>query len=113
MLWDDLGCNLCVDDQKGDPAAVSEAFARAAHVVRMDLVNNRVSGVPMEPRSAVGVRSNDGSLHSLGRWPRGEPFPEGNLNSLRLSGGPGPRDRSRRRWWLWDLGTPAIRSLRS
>ena len=53
LLWDDLESNLCVDDQKGDPAAVSEAFARAAHVVRMDLVNNRVSGVPMEPRSAV------------------------------------------------------------
>jgi len=53
-LWDDAGSNLCVDDQKGDPDAVAAAFATAAHITRLDVVNNRVTGVPMEPRAAVG-----------------------------------------------------------
>jgi len=52
-LWEDQPSNLCVDDQKGDVAKVADIFSNAAHVVRMALRNNRVSGVPMEPRAAV------------------------------------------------------------
>jgi len=54
VVWDDLGHNLCVDDVKGDAAAVAAAFEAAAHTVRLEIVNNRVTGVPMEPRAAVG-----------------------------------------------------------
>ena len=36
------------------PAAVDTAFARAAHVVRLETWVQRVTGVPMEPRAAVG-----------------------------------------------------------
>ena len=39
----------------GDAAAVDTAFARAAHVVRLDTWVQRVTGVTMEPRAAVGV----------------------------------------------------------
>ena len=38
----------------GDKAATDAAFARAAHVTRLDLVNNRLSPNAMEPRAAVG-----------------------------------------------------------
>ena len=38
----------------GDKAATDAAFARAAHVTKIDLVNNRLIPNPMEPRAAVG-----------------------------------------------------------
>ena len=45
--------NLCYDYAFGDEAAVSKAFAEAAHVTTLKLVNNRLAVVPMEPRAAV------------------------------------------------------------
>jgi aerobic carbon-monoxide dehydrogenase large subunit len=53
-LYDDLP-NIMIDAEIGDAAAVDAAFARAAHVTRLDTWLNRVTGVPMEPRSALGV----------------------------------------------------------
>jgi CO/xanthine dehydrogenase Mo-binding subunit len=44
-----------IDAEVGDAAATAEAFARAAHVTRLDTWINRVTGVPMEPRAAVGI----------------------------------------------------------
>jgi carbon-monoxide dehydrogenase large subunit len=38
----------------GDQAATEAAFAKAAHVTKLDLVNNRLAPNPMEPRAAVG-----------------------------------------------------------
>ncbi|MDQ4134889.1 MAG: xanthine dehydrogenase family protein molybdopterin-binding subunit [Pseudomonadota bacterium] len=38
----------------GDQAAVEQAFARAARVTTIDLVNNRLVPNPMEPRAALG-----------------------------------------------------------
>ncbi len=54
LLWEEAGSNLCVDADVGDRAATDAAFARAAHVVRLDTWVQRVTGVPMEPRAAVG-----------------------------------------------------------
>jgi len=53
LVWDEAKTNLCVDSLAGDEAAVAAAFARAAHVVRFATRVNRVTGVPMEPRTAV------------------------------------------------------------
>ncbi len=64
-LWDDTPNNLCIDDRKGDSQAVAAAFAAAAHVTRLDLVNNRVTGVPMEPRAAIGDYDGASGLHTL------------------------------------------------
>jgi aerobic carbon-monoxide dehydrogenase large subunit len=47
--------NVALDYHYGDADAVSAAFARAAHVTRMKLVNSRVVVNAMEPRAAVGV----------------------------------------------------------
>jgi aerobic carbon-monoxide dehydrogenase large subunit len=55
LVWDEAKTNLCVDSLAGDEAAVAAAFARAAHVVRFATRVNRVTGVPMEPRTAVGA----------------------------------------------------------
>jgi len=53
-VWEE-SANVCLDSDAGDPAAeVESAFARAAHVVRLQTEINRVTGVPMEPRCALG-----------------------------------------------------------
>ena len=53
-LYADLP-NIMIDAEVGDAAATDAAIARAAQVTRLDTWVNRVTGVPMEPRSALGV----------------------------------------------------------
>jgi carbon-monoxide dehydrogenase large subunit len=55
IVWDEAGSNVCVDSIAGDAEAADLAFARAAHVVRLDTWVPRITGVPMEPRAAVGA----------------------------------------------------------
>jgi len=45
--------NIAYDAHIGDKAATEAAFARAAHVVSIDVVNNRVVANYLEPRGAV------------------------------------------------------------
>lgn len=54
-VWAEHGSNLCIDSEAGDRAAAEAAFARASHVVRLQTTINRVTGVPMELRAALGV----------------------------------------------------------
>jgi carbon-monoxide dehydrogenase large subunit len=53
LLWDEAPGNLCVDIEVGDETAAAAAFARAAHVVRLETRVQRVTGVPMEPRTTM------------------------------------------------------------
>jgi aerobic carbon-monoxide dehydrogenase large subunit len=46
--------NVCYDWHLGDGAAVDAAFAKAAKIVKLDLVNNRLIPNAMEPRAAIG-----------------------------------------------------------
>ncbi|MFL4984694.1 MAG: xanthine dehydrogenase family protein molybdopterin-binding subunit, partial [Xanthobacteraceae bacterium] len=55
QLYDDVPGNVALDFQYGDPQAVTDAFAKAAHVTRLDLVNNRLVVSAMEPRAAVAA----------------------------------------------------------
>jgi len=43
--------NISAEMRHGDAAATAQAFAGAAHVVALDLVNQRLAPSPMEPRS--------------------------------------------------------------
>ncbi|NNK78827.1 MAG: xanthine dehydrogenase family protein molybdopterin-binding subunit [Litoreibacter sp.] len=52
-VWPELPDNLCFRVEKGDAAAVSQAFESAAHVVRKRLRVSRVTAVAMEPREAI------------------------------------------------------------
>jgi aerobic carbon-monoxide dehydrogenase large subunit len=54
-LWDEAANNICVDTSFGDAAATDTGFARAAHVVSRKFHVGRVTGVPLEPRVALGV----------------------------------------------------------
>lgn len=46
--------NTCFEWHLGDKAATEAAFARAKHVTKLDIVNNRLIPNAMEPRAAVG-----------------------------------------------------------
>ncbi len=51
-IWD--GGNESYRFQRGDAPAVRAAFAAAAHVVEIEVVNNRLVIAPMETRGAIG-----------------------------------------------------------
>src|SRR6202140_3560242 len=53
-VWDEAESNVLIDTLFGDAAATQQAFARADHVVAMDFHADRVTGVPLEPRAALG-----------------------------------------------------------
>ena len=54
LVHDEAPGNVCYDWHIGDKAAADAAFAQAAHVVRLDLTNNRLVPNAMEPRAAIG-----------------------------------------------------------
>jgi carbon-monoxide dehydrogenase large subunit len=58
QLYDDVPGNVSLDYHYGDADAVAAAFAKAAHVTRLKMVNNRVIVNAMEPRAAVGAFEN-------------------------------------------------------
>ena len=53
VLWDEAPGNLAYHVRRGDHAAVAEAMKDAAHIVGVDVTNNRVIVVPLEPRAGI------------------------------------------------------------
>jgi carbon-monoxide dehydrogenase large subunit len=54
QVWDEAAGNVCFDFHLGDAAATDAEIAAAAHVVSIDLVNNRIAPNAIEPRAANG-----------------------------------------------------------
>jgi carbon-monoxide dehydrogenase large subunit len=54
LVWEHASSNVFVDAEVGDAAATERAFAAATHVVKLETWVHRVTGVPMEARTAVG-----------------------------------------------------------
>ena len=52
-IWDDAGQNICFEYELGDDGATEAAFQGAAHVVSIEVVNNRIVQNAMEPRAAL------------------------------------------------------------
>ncbi len=53
QLYDHIPNNVALDFHYGDSAKIEAAFAAAAHVTKLDMVNTRVAVVSMEPRTAL------------------------------------------------------------
>src|SRR5919205_1680818 len=53
QLYDHIPNNVALDYHYGDAARIDAAFASAAHVTKLDIVNTRVAVVSMEPRVAL------------------------------------------------------------
>ena len=65
LLWEGAPGNVCFDVELGDGAAVRAAIAAAPQVVRMELANNRVTAVAMEPRGCIGIHDAGSGRYTL------------------------------------------------
>ena len=66
--------NIACEAHYGDSAAVGKAFASAAHVVALDITNQRVAACPLEPRSTLAsfdARSGRLTLRASCQTPSG------------------------------------------
>ena len=63
QVWDGVPGNIALDYHHGDTEKVAEAFAKAAHVVKLPLINQRLVVNAIEPRSAIGEFDA-----SAGKW---------------------------------------------
>jgi carbon-monoxide dehydrogenase large subunit len=63
LVWADVPRNVCFDWEIGDKAATEAAFAEAAHVTRLTVINNRIVVNSMEARAALADYSTE-----TGRW---------------------------------------------
>src|SRR6476661_1389424 len=57
--------DIAVDARVGNPPATRAGFAEAEHVVRLETHIQRVTGVPMEPRSALGAYDSASGRYTL------------------------------------------------
>ena len=53
-VWADAADNFAAEMRHGSAEACDAAFAAAAHVVSLDLVNQRLAPTPLEPRALLG-----------------------------------------------------------
>ena len=53
VLWPAAPDNVAAETRHGDAAATDAAFTRASHRITLDLVNQRLAPVTMEPRSVL------------------------------------------------------------
>jgi aerobic carbon-monoxide dehydrogenase large subunit len=64
QLWQQAPGNLSYQFQKGDREGVRKPIASAAHVVELELINNRIVISALEPRGAIARHDGD-SFHLL------------------------------------------------
>jgi aerobic carbon-monoxide dehydrogenase large subunit len=55
LLWEQAPGNVAAEAAYGNRDGVEKAFAAAAHVARVELHNQRLNALAMEPRCAIGV----------------------------------------------------------
>ena len=55
VLWDGAPGNVAAETRYGRAAAATAAFERAAHITEVDLHNQRLVAMAMEPRCAIAV----------------------------------------------------------
>jgi aerobic carbon-monoxide dehydrogenase large subunit len=53
LLLPTVGDNISAEMRHGDPAAADQAFAGAAHVARISIINQRLAASPIEPRTIL------------------------------------------------------------
>ena len=105
--------NTVYDWALGDKAAVDAAFASAAHVTKLELVNNRLIPNAIEPRAAIGEYDRGAEAYTLYITSQ-NPHVERLLMSafVRRARAQGARDRARRRRRLRLEDLPLRRGVR-
>ena len=52
-VHDEMPDNLCFEYEYGNSAGAEQAFAKAAHIIRVGVTAQRIAGNPMEPKSCL------------------------------------------------------------
>ncbi|MEN3346883.1 MAG: aerobic carbon-monoxide dehydrogenase large subunit [Bradyrhizobium sp.] len=65
QLYDNIPNNVALDYHYGDTDKIEAAFASAAHVTKLDIVNTRVAVVSMEPRVALAAYDKTTERYTL------------------------------------------------
>jgi len=65
QIHDGVADNTCYVWALGDKAACDAAFAKAAHVTKLEFVNNRLIPNAIEPRAAIGAYSRADDSYTL------------------------------------------------
>ena len=65
VLHDAAPDNTCYVWALGDKAAADAAFAKAAHVTKLEFINNRLIPNAIEPRAAIGLYSRSEDAYTL------------------------------------------------
>src|SRR6266850_2535647 len=72
LVWPQASGNVAAQTEYGDAARVAEAFARAAHVTELELHNQRVIAMALEPRACSAVFENGRTtLYTQNQTPTG------------------------------------------
>ena len=61
----DAVSNISIDAEIGNLPATNAAFSKAAHIVRFETWVQRIAGVPMEPRAAIGIYDPASARYTL------------------------------------------------
>jgi carbon-monoxide dehydrogenase large subunit len=62
LVHEEAAGNVAAQLRHGDAKQAEAAFAQAAHVVRLDIANQRVAAFSIEPRSVLAWTADDGRL---------------------------------------------------
>ncbi len=65
VIWPEAPGNVALDWTDGDAAVVEAAFARAAHVERVRLLDTRLAPAALEPRAAIGQWDSASGRYTL------------------------------------------------
>src|SRR5919204_3351972 len=72
LVWPQAPDNVAAEAQYGDAAAVQAAMRSAAHVTEIELHNQRVIAMALEPRACIGVHENGRTtLYTQNQTPTG------------------------------------------
>ena len=73
LLWEEATGNVSAESRHGDAKKTDEAFARAAHVTKISLHNQRLNAMALEPRCSIAVCENERwTLYTQNQTPTGE-----------------------------------------
>src|SRR2546426_385815 len=72
LVWPEASGNIAAQTEYGDAAKVAAAFAKAAHITELELHNQRVIAVALEPRACIGMFENGRTtLYTQNQTPTG------------------------------------------
>ncbi len=58
LIWSQAAGNIAAETAYGDPEATARAFSAAPHVTEIELHNQRLNALALEPRCAIGTVEN-------------------------------------------------------